>query len=137
MLSALLASVCVGVPCLLAFNLPPSSTFLNQAVALIGWGAWLLLLAGAKRPARASRSAGLTALQAALALLLSAALAAPLWAALPWSLSSAALIGAAAVAAQTAASTSRSGLALPAFRAFCIGLGLLENAVRGSGGTST
>ena len=126
---ALLASAAIGLPMLLAFNLPPSSTFLNQAAALIGWGGWLLLLAGSlltgsHSPHLASRSGGLIALQAALALLLAAALASPLWAALPWSLalSSAALIGAAALAAQVAASVSRGGLALPAFRAFCIGM---------------
>ena len=129
-----LASLAISVPMLLAFNLPPSSTFLNQAAALIGWGAWLLLLAGAQSPARAPRSGGLTALQAALALLLAAALVSPLWADLPWSLSlsSAALIGAAALAAQTAASVSRGGSALPAFRAFCIGMvvaGVLSSVV--------
>ena len=53
-----LASLAISVPMLLAFNLPPSSTFLNQAAALIGWGAWLLLLAGAQSPARALRSGG-------------------------------------------------------------------------------
>ena len=50
---AVSASLAISVPMLLAFNLPPSSTFLNQAAALIGWGAWLLLLAGAQSPGRA------------------------------------------------------------------------------------
>ena len=36
---AALATAAIGLPMLLAFNLPPSSTFLNQAAALIGWGA--------------------------------------------------------------------------------------------------
>ena len=122
--AAALASLAIGMPMLLALNLPPSSTFLNQAAALIGWGAWLVLLADSQPPGPAPRSRGLTALQTALALLLIAALASPLWADLPWSLSlsSAALIGAAALATQTAASVSRNGLALPAFRAFCIGM---------------
>lgn len=30
----------VTLPTLLAFNLPPSATFFNQAAALVGWGAW-------------------------------------------------------------------------------------------------
>ncbi len=109
---------------LLAFNLPPSSTFLNQAAALIGWGALLVVAAGALSSGMWRRSKGLFALQTAFALLLVAAIAAPLWADLPWSLSlsSAALIAAAALTAQTSASVSRNGLALPAFRAFCIGM---------------
>jgi O-antigen ligase len=51
-------------------------------------------------------------------------LTSPLWTNLPWSLSlsAAALILAAALTTQTAASAQREGLALPAFRAFCIGL---------------
>ena len=44
-----LAVSAVGLPTLLAFNLPPSSTFLNQAAALVGWGALLTVLAGSDR----------------------------------------------------------------------------------------
>ncbi len=112
---------------LLAFNLPPSSTFLNQAAALIGWGGWLTLLAasltGAVWPVRDDAS-GLAALQCAFALLLLSALAAPLWAGLPWSiaLSSAGLILAAALTAQIAAALQHAGLGRAAFRAFCVGL---------------
>ncbi|HWH83079.1 MAG TPA: hypothetical protein VNU71_12670, partial [Burkholderiaceae bacterium] len=40
-----LAASAIGVPMLLAFNVPPSSTFLNQAAALLGWGGWLIVLA--------------------------------------------------------------------------------------------
>lgn len=121
---AVLASAAIGVPMLLAFNLPPSSTFLNQAAALVGWGSLLLALAGLPDRGAWPRSRGLAALQSALALLLLAALASPLWASLPWSLSlsAAALIAAAALTAQTGAALSRGGLALPAFRAFCIGM---------------
>ena len=43
--AAALAAVALAAPTLLAFNLPPSSTFVNQAAALIGWGGWLALLA--------------------------------------------------------------------------------------------
>jgi O-antigen ligase len=45
--AALIAGLCVaaGVPSLLAHNLPPSPTTLNQAAALAGWGLAMLLLA--------------------------------------------------------------------------------------------
>ena len=122
--SQILAGVAIGLPMLLAFNFPPSSTFLNQAAALIGWGGWLTLLA-ASMPRRVwPRSSGLMALQAAFALLLLSALAAPLWAGQPWSiaLSSAGLILAAALTAQTACALQHAGLGRAAFRAFCIGM---------------
>ena len=91
------ASLALALPMLLAFNVPPSSTFLNQAAALIGWGSWLTLLAAAVRPGCAWPGAsGLAALQAVLGLLLLSALAAPLWTGLPWSL---ALSGAGMIAA--------------------------------------
>ena len=104
---ALLACLALALPTALAFNLPPSSTFLNQAAALVAWGAWLIVLTSL--PARGAAASmrglprGLLALQAALALVGLAALAAPLWAALPWSL-------------------ARAGFGRAAFRAFCIGM---------------
>ena len=120
----LAASLALAFPVLLAFNLPPSSTFLNQALALVGWGAWLTLLAASITNPTLPRSPGLTALQCALALLLLAALASPLWTGLPWSLalSSAGLIGAAALAAKGGAAVQRAGIAPVAFRAFCVGM---------------
>ena len=119
-----LAVNAVALPALLAFNLPPSSTFLNQAAALIGWGAFLTVLAGAMHPLPSRWSGGASALQAALALLLLAALAAPLWASAPWSLglSAAGLIGAAALTALVGASLQRAGRGALAFHALCIGL---------------
>ena len=122
--SQVLASAAIGLPMLLAFNLPPSSTFLNQAAALIGWGGWLTLLASSLTGPAWPRGSGLMALQTAFALLLLSALAAPLWAGVPWSLalSSAGLILAAAVTAQTACALQHAGLGRAAFRAFCIGL---------------
>ena len=122
---AALAGIAIGLPMLLAFNAPPSSTFLNQAAALIGWGSWLTVLASCLAgPSWRPGNAGTGALQAALLLLGLAALVSPLWAALPWSLSlsSVGLIAAAMLAAQTGAALQREGLALAAFRAFCIGL---------------
>ena len=122
--SHVLASAAIGLPMLLAFNLPPSSTFLNQAAALIGWGGWLTLLASSLTGPAWPRGSGLMALQTAFALLLLSALAAPLWAGVPWSLalSSAGLILAAALTAQTACALQHAGLGRAAFRAFCIGL---------------
>jgi O-antigen ligase len=123
LLTALAVSA-VAVPALLAYNLPPSSTFLNQAVALVGWSAFLTLLTGSMRPGALRWSAGAAALQAAFAVLLLAALAAPLWAGAPWSLalSAAGLIGAAALTAAVGASAQRAGRGTLAFRALCIGL---------------
>ncbi len=128
------ASVALALPMLLAFNLPPSATFLNQAATLIGWGAWLALLAASLNASAFPRSIGLAALQSALLLLLLAALASPLWTGLPWSLalSAAGLIVAAALAAQIGAACQRDGIALPVFRAFCIGIviaGLASSAI--------
>ena len=40
----LAACVAVCFPALLAYNRPPSATFLNQDAAFVGWGAWLMLL---------------------------------------------------------------------------------------------
>ena len=121
---AVMASAALALPTLLAFNLPPSSTFLNQAAALIGWGGWLTLLAASMTGRVRPRSGGLAALQSAFGLLLLAALAAPLWAGLPWSLalSSAGRILAAALAAQIAAALQVAGRGRAAFRAFCIGM---------------
>lgn len=122
--SVLFSCTAVAFAMLLAFNLPPSSTFLNQAAALIGWGAWLVGLAGMPTRSLDRRCGNLGALQAATMLLLAAALASPLWSSLPWSLalSSAALIGAAALVAKAAADVSRGGVPLPSFRAFCIAM---------------
>ena len=118
------ASVALAVPALLAYNFPPSATFLNQATALIGWGGFLAWVAFAL-PARATpREAGSMALLAMFALLLAAALAAPLWTGLPWSLalSSAGLIAAALLAALVGGAAQRGGLGVAAFRAFCLGM---------------
>ena len=41
----LCAALAMTAPALLAFNLPPSATFFNQAAALIGWGGFLVVVA--------------------------------------------------------------------------------------------
>jgi O-antigen ligase len=133
-LQILSACVALAAPALLAYGLPPSATFMNQAAALVGWGVWLMVLSGTAVVGVTPRSSGMKALQGALILLLLAALAAPLWTGLPWSLalSNAGLIAAAALAAQLGAAAQSSGIAPTAFRAFCIGLvvaGLGSSAV--------
>ena len=81
----------VTLPTLIAYNEAPSSTFLNQALALIGWGVFLMLLSiwkpravgeGLQQDRR-----GTVALMAALIIVAIAALVTPLWTPLPWSLS--------------------------------------------------
>jgi len=54
-----MASACVAIalPTLLAFNLPPSATFLNQAVSVIGWGALLSVLAECLRAGKLALAA--------------------------------------------------------------------------------
>jgi O-antigen ligase len=117
------AALAVAVPTLFAFNLPPSATFLNQAASLIGWGIWSMLLASIATYSLGTRKPGegLTALAAALALVALAALASPLWAALPatLSLSSAGMIAAALLVALTAGRVQGQGGGSAAFEAFC------------------
>ncbi|HWH85137.1 MAG TPA: Wzy polymerase domain-containing protein, partial [Burkholderiaceae bacterium] len=115
------------LPTLIAYNLPPSATFFNQAAATIGWGGFLLLLAVSLTKSHSpafTLPPGLRALLAFFAITLLAALASPLRTHQPWALalSNAGMILAAALAALSAAAIQQAGLALPAFRAFCIGL---------------
>jgi len=117
----LLAIAAVAVPALIAFNQPPSATFLNQAAALGGWALWLLWLAGVPAAPGALRGAGPAALLAALGLLAAAALASPWWTGLPTtlSLSALALLAAAALTAAVAVRVQHAGHGAAAFEAFC------------------
>src|SRR5437773_5139240 len=117
-----LAFVCAAsLPALLAYNLPPSATFLNQAVAIIGWGVVSVLLIDQIR-CRSSwqRPAPLLA---ALALLALAALASWLWGVLPHGLSWSAvgLVLAATVVVLAGAAASSSTQPERLFAAFCWG----------------
>ncbi|MDP1533504.1 MAG: polymerase, partial [Rubrivivax sp.] len=49
---ALLAAAAAAAPSLLAYNVSPSPTFLNQALALALWGGFVLLCAAAPVAAR-------------------------------------------------------------------------------------
>ena len=118
------ACAAVALPTLIAYHLPPSATFLNQAMALIGWGIWLLVLASAIPPGALRGARAPAPLWAALGLLALAALASPLWTGLPWSLalSSGGALVAAGLASVCACAAQRSGFGPAAFRAFCIAL---------------
>jgi len=118
------ACVAIAAPTLIAFNVAPSATFFNQAAAFVGWGGYLILLATCL-PARIhpySRDA--LALLTALGLVAASAVAASLFASVPWSLSlsSVGTIVAAALAVAMAASAQRAGIGESVFRTFCIGL---------------
>ena len=43
---AALAACALTAPTLLAWNVPPSTTFINQALAVAGWGVFVAALAG-------------------------------------------------------------------------------------------
>jgi O-antigen ligase len=130
----LLVVSAVALPMLLAFNMPPSATYFNQATALLGWGGWMLHLANAAPGTDPSLPREAKWVLSALALLCIAALLAPLWTALPWalSLSNAALLAAAALAAALGADTRRVGNESSAFHAYCVALvlaGLASSAI--------
>jgi O-antigen ligase len=82
---ALPAGLCIaaGLPALLAHNLPPSPTALNQATAIGGWGLALLLMQGAGGAAWRSALAHSRAPLIALALMAAAALSSNMAGALP------------------------------------------------------
>ncbi|MEO8124287.1 MAG: Wzy polymerase domain-containing protein [Burkholderiales bacterium] len=123
--SLVLAFVAVALPTLIAFNLPPSATFFNQAAAYLGWGTWVFVLASSPGVAlHGVWRGGLIALVAMFGLLALAASAAPFWAALPWTLalSSIGTIAAAVIVAVAGAAVARAGHARPAFQALCAAL---------------
>lgn len=120
------AFLAIVLPVLLAYNLPPSSTFLNQAAALVGWGLFCAVLSATllKSTVVAVTSSGLWSLVAALVLLLGAVLLSMVRSGLPsgLGLSSLGLIGAAIVVVCTAARAQRAGDGEAAFETFCIAL---------------
>ena len=124
---AALAAFALAAPTLLAWNVAPSTTFLNQALAVAGWGLFLLALAGPPGPAAASRASLMPAVRAvwpvwlALAVVALAAAVSSAAGSLPSSLalSALAMLAAAAVAVFAGAAAPA-----PAFTALCIGLAL-------------
>lgn len=99
------AIVAIALPVLIAFNVPPSATLLNQLIALGGWG-WLVAAYLAHTRGRASRPEGIGTLLAALAAVGLGILASPVLFGHPWGVSLAALgfVGVAALAAVAGAS---------------------------------
>ena len=64
---AVAACVAVLLPTLIAFNVAPSATFFNQAVAFVGWGGFLLVVVAALPSDAAPRAPASLALILALA----------------------------------------------------------------------
>ena len=119
-----LATLAIAFPTVIAYNVAPSATFLNQAAAFVGWGGFLTVLAASLAWRAMPASSGSLALLGSLAVLITAALAASVFAAVPWplSLSSAGTMLAAVLAVAIAASIQRAGLGDRAFEACCIAL---------------
>lgn len=129
--NTLLACAAVALPVLVTLNIPPSATFLNQAVAVVGWGAWLLLLT--RWVTHWRLDGGTAVLVGALGIV--AAAAAFSWTRHlpgPLAASSIVMLLAAALVAAVGAMLARSGRAEDAFRGLCVALvagGLLSVAV--------
>jgi O-antigen ligase len=124
----------VAVPALLAYNIAPSATLLNQAAALLGWGAVTMLVVTALDSTWPQRSAGLTTLLIAFGVLACVAAGAALWARQPvgLALSNVGMLGATVVLVLCGAAAHRTGHANLLFSAFCKALliaGLLSAAV--------
>jgi O-antigen ligase len=114
-------TIATAVPVLLAYNAPPSATLLNQAAALLGWGAvtaFVVVMLDSPSP---QGNAGLTSLLAAFGALIAAALVTPLWADQPWglALSNAGLLGSSVVLVLCGAAAHRSGKTKALFGALC------------------
>lgn len=134
LLRILVIVIAVAAPTLLAFNRPPSSTFLNQALAIVGWGSAMAVWSGAVGKARSKLSSEMLALLAALGLIALSAAGSMVYGSLPSSLGlpSIGLIGIAAFVALAAAMLQGAGRGEELFKALCIGLlvaGLLSVAV--------
>ncbi|CAN5494035.1 hypothetical protein BH09PSE5_BH09PSE5_50130 [soil metagenome] len=127
------------LPASLAHNLPPSSTFFNQAVALLGWGMFAAVvgitliarsldsLASNTTPsaiAPATSSSGLVSLVIALAIVMASAAASTIFGSLPASLSMSAIgmILAALILIWAGASARATGLGTQVFKALCIAM---------------
>jgi len=120
----LAAILAVVMPTLLAFNLPPSSTFFNQAAALLGWGAFVAALSlVVSWPGQARRRELLLLLVPMGVLAVEAAISVGING-LPSSLglSAIGILLAAGVATLAGAASRESDSASEVFRAFCIAL---------------
>ncbi|WP_280153282.1 O-antigen ligase family protein [Piscinibacter sp. XHJ-5] len=117
------AMLAIALPTVLARNIPPSATFVNQAAALLGWSLFMLAWS------RSCRSAwplgrGAAALMAALGLSAVAALASYAFGSLPKSLAlgPVASVAAAGLVVWAGVGAGRSRLGAKAFSCVCIAL---------------
>jgi O-antigen ligase len=120
---------------LLAFNVPPSATALNQSAALLGWSAWLLALAvGLPRESVNLNGLGSRMLLAALVVLGAAGPISSIWTAVPFplALSSMGMVSAATLviaAAQRLPSAKQLELAVETFCVALVVAGTLSSVV--------
>ncbi len=114
----------VAVPSLLAFNLPPSATFLNQATSLMGWALVAIVLAATAQLTASRLGSALKAALAALAVLLLSAVGSWHFAGLPsgLTLSAIGVIASTMLVLWLAAAVAQAGHGAAAFNAFCIAL---------------
>ncbi len=112
------------MPILIAYNLPPSATFFNQAAAVFAWGLLLTAVSSLWTSRVTLGGSGTVAMLAALGLLAGAVVASPFLHDLPWGLAlqGLGLIAAAALTAVVATAAVRASFGTEAFLAFCIGL---------------
>jgi O-antigen ligase len=132
--AVVLACLAIAAPTLLAYNAPPSATFLNQAVSLIGWGGFVLLLALVALPSRLLFRSGSISLLLSLALLGLAAILSWAFAGLPGSLalSSLGVVAAAAAVVWAGIAVAQTEHAQKVFDAVCVALvlaGVLSVAI--------
>ena len=123
LLAALMLSA-VALPSLLAFNLPPSATFLNQATALIGWAIAALVIASATKLTVQRPTGALAAALGALGLIFASVIGSWHFASLPsgLALSAMGVIASAILLLWLAAAVAQAGYGAAAFNAFCIAL---------------
>ena len=114
----------VAIPSLLAFNLAPSATFLNQATSLIGWAVVALVLAATTQITLHRPRGALAAALGALALLMAAAIGSWQFAGLPSGLmlSAIGVIASAMLILWVAAAVAQAGHGNAAFNALCVAL---------------
>ena len=114
----------VVLPAVLAWNVPPSATFFNQAAAFVGWGVAITVVTLALSARALPHSAGSWATLGALAVVMLASLGAPLFGA-PSSLAlpTAGTVGIAGVVCAVGAAAARGGQGSTVFRGLAIALG--------------
>jgi len=117
-------SVALALPALIAYNVAPSATFLNQSAAIIGWSAVLVILCEMTGKYATRGPAGRTALMYCLGAVLAWSSASGFEGKLPWSLvrSNSGMILIAMLVAWIAAYAQLRGAGSRAMRALCVGL---------------